>query len=237
MAPFGAALLAYHEGSESAALLIRRDDGREDLIPLSHFFRGPGAFSKIEVQALSHCRGLVLDIGGGSGLHSLYLQRLGLDVTAIDITPEAVQVMSSRGVRDARQADFAKFNDGRYDTLLLLGHGIGIAEDLAGIDAFLAHASALTATSGQILVHSRDVTRTQDPAHLAYHEKNRRLGRYPGEIRFQFEFEGHAGPYCGWLHIDPQTLGGEASKAGWDSEVLLEGPDGEYLSRLIARGD
>ena len=133
MTPYGLALRAYFDGQTQAEVLIRRDDGVEAPLPMSHFFREEAEFTPIEAAALERCRGQVLDIGAGSGIHSLVLQSRGLSVTAIDVSPQAVAVMTARGVRVAHHADVFKYQGGPFDTLLLLGHGIGIVEDLEGL--------------------------------------------------------------------------------------------------------
>ena len=233
MAPHGRALLAYSDGDLDAELLVRRGDGREERVPVRYFFRPPEEFSTTETTALAHSRGRVLDVGAGSGLHTLALQSDGMTVTAIDLTSEAVDVMVRRGVLDARQADVFQFHDGPFDTLLMLGHGIGMVQDLAGLDRFLAHARGLVSAGGHILIHTVDPTRTDDPDHLAYHEANRRAGRYIGEIELQFEFEGERGASCRWLILDEPTLRRHAQAAGWDCEVLHDEPAGDYLARLM----
>jgi SAM-dependent methyltransferase len=232
MVPHGLALLAYFRGDTQAQLIIRRADGIEDPLPVSHFFRSPERFFPIEVATLERCRGHVLDIGAGTGLHSLVLQSRGLPVTAIDVSPEAVEIMIERGVQDAQCADILEFKVGPFDTLLMLGHGIGMVEDLAGLDRFLAHARSLVRSGGQVLLHSLDVRKTEDPGHLAFHEANRRAGRYIGEIRMQFVFEGQSGPLCGWLHVDPETLKRHAETAGWAYKTVVEVEGGDYLARL-----
>ena len=239
MVPHGLALRAYFRGDSRAQLLIRRDDGVEALLPVSLFFRSPTEFPPIEVTALEHCRGNVLDIGAGSGLHSLFLESVGGNVTALDISPEAADIMIQRGLSDVRCADILDFDGGPFDTLLMLGHGIGIVGDLPGLKRFLARARRLIRDDGQLLADSLDVRRTDDRKHLAYHEANRRAGRYVGETRVQFEYDGHVGPYCGWVHLDPQTLAQYAGLAGWECEILLEDESdehgGEYLARLTPR--
>jgi 2-polyprenyl-3-methyl-5-hydroxy-6-metoxy-1,4-benzoquinol methylase len=231
MMPHGLALLAYFTGETDTRLTIRRDDGFEDPVPVSHFFRPPTEFSPLEVAALERCQGHVLDIGAGSGLHALVMQSQGLHVTAIDISPQAVDIMAERGVQDVQRADVFQFDGGPFDTLLMLGHGIGMVQGLSGLDRFLGHAHQLTSTEGQVLIHSVDVRQTDDPIHLAYHETNRQQGRYVGMIRIQFEFQGQTGPYCDWLHVDPQTLRQHAVSMGWTCEVLSE-QHGEYVARL-----
>jgi len=234
MEPFGAALRACHDGDAVAELLLRRDDGQETPLPIRHFFRPPTEFTPIENAAIELCRGRVLDIGAGTGLHTLVLQARGLSVTAIDISPDAVAVMKARGVRDAQCADAFTFPGGPFDTLLLMGHGLGMVETIAGLDRFLTRVPGLLADDGQLLLDTLDVRVTDNPTHLAYHEANRRAGRYLGEIRLQFEFRGRAGPYCGWLQVDADTLTERADSAGLRCQVIRREPTGDYLSRLTA---
>ena len=232
MPPHGLALLAYLRGETSAQLNVRRDDGLEEPTPVRRFYRPPWEFTSIEVAAIERCQGHVLDIGAGTGLHSLALQTTGMTVTAIDISPQAVEIMTQRGVASVRCADLFDFAEGPFDTLIMLGHGIGMVENDPGLARFLGHAHQLTSNGGQILLHSLDVSQTDDPDHLAYHEANRRAGRYIGEVRLQFEFRGQIGPYCGWLHVDPQTLCAKAGQGGWKCDIVLEQDSGDYLVRL-----
>lgn len=232
MEPLGLALADYFQGNTSATLIIRRDDGVQTPLPVRHFFRDPDEFSDADSAALGLCKGWVLDVGAGSGLHSLALETRGLSVTAIDISRHAVDIMAQRGIRDVHCADVFHFTGGPFDTVLMMGHGIGVVEDLAGLDRFLGHAWSLLAEDGQILLDSLDVRKTDDPAHLAYHEANRKAGRYFGETRLQCEYQGKVGPACGWLHVDPETLRENAERAGWGLEVVLETRSGDYLAKL-----
>jgi len=231
--PHGMALWDYFEGRSDAELIVRRDDGREGRLPVSHFFREPAAFTRLEQVALDRCLAPILDVGAGTGLHSLVLQQRGLAVTAIDISPQAVEILSRRGVTHARCAELFEFGKGSYATLLMLGHGIGMVETVAGLDRFLAHATGLLSESGQILLDSLDVRMTDDPQNLSYLEANRQAGRYIGETRLQFQYRDTKGPFCGWLHVDSETLKAHAIAAGWTCNVLLEEDHGDYLAQLV----
>ena len=232
MEPHGKALLAYLGGDSSAELIVRRDDGQETAIPVSLFFRDEPVFTEIERMAIGLCEGRVLDIGAGAGSLSAALQRRGHPVTAIDISPEAVAVAGRRGVVDVLCADIFSFEGGPFDTLLMMGHGIGMVETIEGLKRFLVCARSLLAVNGQLLVDSLDVRITDDSENLAYHEANRKAGRYIGEIRMQFEFQGMRGPCCGWLQVDPETLREHSESAGWRCEVVHQGEHGDYLARL-----
>lgn len=232
MEPFGQALLAYFKGDEEATILVRRDDGMAARLPASHFFRGADKFTRIEQRTLGLVTGRVLDIGAGTGIFSLVLQQRGLAVTAMDICPQAVEVMNRRGVKDAVCADVFGFHGGEFDTVLMMGHGLGMVESLGGLDRFLRHAKELVANEGHLLLDSLDVRQTTDPVNVNYHEQNRSAGRYIGEVRMQFEFRREMGPPCGWLQLDPETLRDHALEAGWDCQVLLRETSGDYLARL-----
>jgi SAM-dependent methyltransferase len=228
----GAALWAFFEGETGAEQIVRTEAGRETRVPVRHFFHTPPEFRTLVNAALARCAGRVLDAGAGSGLHALALQEMGLTVTAVDISPQAVEIMRRRGVRDVHCADILSYEGGPFDTLLMLGHGLGIMESLAGLDRFLARAPRLVSSRGQMLVDSLDVRVTTDPENLAYHEANRRAGRYIGEIRIQLEYAGRSGPYFGWLHLDAETLAEHAAAYGWKCEVIAADDAGNYVARL-----
>lgn len=232
MEPFGLALLSFFEGHSDAELIIRRDDGEELTLPASRFFREPSEFTQIEESALGLCKGHVLDVGAGAGIHSLFLQRKGSSVTAIDVDLQAAEILKRRGVKDVHRADIFAFEGGPYDTVLMLGHGIGMVETIAGLDRFLSRVERLLSEDGQVLLDSADVRSTDNPSHLAYHEANRGARRYIGEIRFQLEFQGIKGPLCGWLNVDPETLQEHAEKAGFQAAVIRQEQSGDYLARL-----
>ena len=231
MRPFGQALLDYKQGNLSATLVIYQDDGYRSEIPIDVFYRESTGMN-IDRIALENCYGRVLDVGAGTGLHSLYLQNQGLSVCAIDISPEACEVMRAQGMNKVHCTDISDFQNESFDTILLLGRSIGMVENMAGLDYFLTDIHRLVKSDGQVLLDSADVTCTSNPVHLAYQETNRQAGRYIGEVRMHFEYKGLKGPVCGWLHVDPETLADHASEAGWSCEILLREDDDNYLAKL-----
>ncbi len=231
MKPYGLALLDYHRGNLDATLAIYRDDGWKDELSAKTFFRQPEEY-ELEKIALELCRGRVLDVGAGTGLHSLFLQDKGLPVCAIDVLPEAVQIMRDRGVVVARKVDILSFENEKFDTILMMGHGIGVVEDINGLIQFLNHVIGLLNRNSQILLTSLNVQATDNPVHLIYQEQNLEAGRYFGEIRMRFKYGDSEGPLFGWLHIDSETLSDYASRAGLKCNVVRQQDDGNYLACL-----
>ena len=136
---------------------------------------------------------------------------------------------------NVRIEDVFEYEGPAVDTVLLLGHGIGMVETLAGLDRFLPFMSTRVAPRGRILLDSLDVRTTSDPRHLAYQANNRLAGRYIGETRLQFEYRGVEGPSCGWLHVDAEMLAEIADRSGWSCRVIEQLESGEYLAQLSLR--
>ena len=90
MEPYGRSLLDFFHDDTPSKVAVHRDDGHADNLPAAVFFREPSGFSLLEQRAMTLCRGHVLDIGAGTGCHSLALQEQGLQVLAIDVSPQAV---------------------------------------------------------------------------------------------------------------------------------------------------
>ncbi len=224
---------AYHRGRHDVTIVVY-DDYERDEAPLSYFFREPDQFPPLEVMALDHCRGRVLDVGAGSGCHSLALQQRGLSVTAIEISPVLVDILRQRGVRDVRQATWMDLKiDEPFDTVFMMMNGLGLAETVAGLNRFFRGARRLVKPDGQVLADSTDVRVRMDTEAAKTGRLQRPDGRYIGELHFQLEFEGQKGPPFGQLYVDPETLQRKASAGGWGCEILRQ-PDeyGNYLVRL-----
>ena len=98
---FGKALLDYQNGDYTEDLITSTNISDEDELPLPYLFRDYNEMPPLEQKALQIAKGTVLDVGCGSGSHSLYLQNKGLQVKAIDISKGAIEVAKLRGVLNA----------------------------------------------------------------------------------------------------------------------------------------
>ena len=232
MEPLGLALKEFYEGSKQAKVIFHRDDGLRDNHYVFHYFRTEKEFSLIEKQAIALCRGKVLDIGAGVGPHSLELQKKGLEVYAIDISLNACKIMKKRGIKNVRYSTVYDLDEKFFDTILLMGRAIGFVEDLLGLKKFLKFCKSLLTPDGYILLDSLDVRSTTVPEHLAYQERNRKLGLYIGVIGLQMEYKGKLGEKFKLLHVDPQTLKECAKEMGWSCEIL-NNENGNYLAKIF----
>lgn len=235
--PYGHALLAFFEGDRDAALVIHDDFGDRDTVPASYFFREPGEFPSIEREALDRCRGRVLDVGAGAGCHSIALQARGHDVTAIEVRPELEQLLLTRGVPDVRITPVLDLTGERFDTVLMLMNGLGIAGTLEGLTRLLEHLHDLVEPGGQVLADSVDLRGAYASTVGVSDLRVRDDGRYLGELTLQLEYLDERGAPFPHLYVDPDVLHARAAATGWTCEVVLLGQSGEYLARLVTLGD
>lgn len=231
---FGQALMDYYNGDTEAMLDYCRDDGHVDSIPVGLFFRGVTDMPSDKIS-ISECKGRILDIGAGTGLHALHLQELGFTVCAIDVLETACEIMRKTGIKDVRCVDISGFTEKPFDTVLVLGRTIGNVGNLSGLQGFLAHLHKLVTSEGKVIINSLDPKYTNDPRHLAYQQINVDNKRYLGEVRMSFAYKGKKGPSFSWLNVDYESLRNIAYETGWECNILLQEENGNYLARLEKR--
>lgn len=224
---YGQALQDYFIGKRNNKLWLNNNYGEPEEMPVEVFFRDENEMPETELLALDLCRGKILDIGAGAGSHALILQQQNLAVTALEISPDAVEVMKKRGVKTVLQQDIYQYKNEKFDTLLLLMNGIGLTQNLAGLDRFLQHAKTLLLPGGQLIFDSSDISYLYDEIPLP---KN----KYYGEISYQYQYKNQLGDWFNWLYIDQKTLVKTASKNGWDCEILHEDETGLFLAKLTS---
>jgi SAM-dependent methyltransferase len=230
--PHGRALLDFFAGVTAATIIVHSSLGEHDEMPVAVFFRGPDAFFAFERAALELCRGRVLDVGAGAGVHALYLQDQDFDVCAIDVLPEAVQIMQLAGVRDARLADINDFDEEPFDTILMMMNGTGILETLVGLDRFLRDVQRLLAPGGQVLLDSGPANLVGQPDDAAVALPVDEEAGYPGEVWIELEYLGKKGPPFRELYVDSEMLARHASSGGWECDIIFRDGHGGYVARL-----
>jgi SAM-dependent methyltransferase len=153
---------------------------------------------------------------------------MGLEVTALDISPKAVEVMTLRGVKNVALEDVFSLMGEEFDTLLMMMNGIGLAGTIGGLHRFFAQARKLLRPGGRLIFDSSDI------AYL-YEGKIPVGGHYYGEILYQYEYKEQRGDWFKWLFIDRKTLKAIAAEEGWVTELLFEDNWDQYLVKCEMR--
>ena len=230
--PMGAAIRDYQNNGKASRLRVLSSMFDEDEMPVAHLFRTFNQMPRLEQKALSMAKDRVLDIGAGAGCHALALQERGLEVKAIDISPLSCEVMKERGVKNAECVNL--FNpqlQGKYDTLLLLMNGTGIAGKLNRLPMLLNRLKELLAEGGQILIDSSDLK-------YIYENEDGSMdidlnAPYYGEVDYQMQYKNVKGEPFDWLYTDPMLLASISKQCGLNCEIVEEGENYDFLARLF----
>ncbi|WP_052249598.1 class I SAM-dependent methyltransferase [Tateyamaria sp. ANG-S1] len=214
---FGSALCDRQAGHIGRMLTIRRDDDHVDRHdPALYFMPDPFAH---EAALLEMVEGPVLDVGCGAGRTLLWLQQQGVEAAGIDLSPGAVEVARARGCQNVTLGDVMDAGlpllRARFKTIVVFGNNIGIGGTQEGAKALLRHLAQATEPGGTLLVTGLDIANTDQPHHLAYHQRNLNAGRPRGEISMRFEYEGSVGDWIPWFHPEPHEMEHMATASGW----------------------
>ncbi len=227
----GYALMEYFKHQVEKPLMVRTSWTDFEEYQLSYFFRSMEIMPEIEIEALQLAHGKILDVGAGTGNHSLVLTSMGHDVKPIDISPYAVEIMKGRGINNAEDTDFFKLKDEKFDTLLFLMNGIGLVEKLDKFQPFFEHCKSLLNPGGQILCDSSDLIylfEQEDGSFLINLNRD-----YYGEVEFFVEYDGQKADPFPWLFVDFENLKHHAQKNGFIAEIAMNGEHYDYLARLV----
>ncbi len=229
---FGKAILDYQTNNSPEDLVTETSISEADEMPVSYLFRTYNEMPVLEQKALQLAKGNVLDVGCGAGSHTLELQNeRKLDITAIDISKNAVRACQLRGIENVKVANILDLDvENKFDTILLLMNGTGIFGNLKETDKYLQKLKSLLKEEGQILIDSSDLIymydQDEDGAYSIPAEG------YYGELTFTVQYKGETEDTFPWLYLDYNTLQNAAIANGLKCELLLEGEHFDYLAKL-----
>lgn len=227
----GTALLDYQNGNYTEDITTHSSLQEEDVLPLPYMFRTFEEMPELEQKALQLCKGEVLDIGCGAGSHSLYLQEKGFSVIGLDASKGATEVSAIRGLKNIAHTELLNYEGEKFDTILILMNGVGLAGTLDGLEQFFTKLKSLLKDNGQILLDSSDIIymfeNDEDGGYWIPDNVN-----YYGEVNFSMEYKNEKSELFPWLYVDYNTLQRAANYNNLTCELVMEGEHYDYLARL-----
>lgn len=231
--PMGSAISDYYKNGRATHLRVLSSMFEEDEMPIAHLFRSEQEMPQLEKRALTLVRGRVLDVGAGAGCHALALQEHGFEVKAIDVSPLSCDVMKARGIEDVECVNlFDTQLQSKFDTILLLMNGTGIAGKLSRLPLLLNRLKELMTEGAQILIDSSDLK-------YIYENEDGSMdidldGNYYGEVDYQMVYKNVKGDSFDWLYVDSTLLTASCEQCGLKCEIIEEGQHYDYLARITA---
>jgi SAM-dependent methyltransferase len=233
---FGKAILDYQTNNSPEDLITETSISEADEMSVAYLFRDFKDMPKLEQKALQLAKGKALDVGCGAGSHALYLQEKDFDVTAIDISENAIKACELRGLKNCKVLDVLDLDtdihqhNNKYDTILLLMNGTGIFGKMVHVSKFLQKLKSLLKEGGQILIDSSDLIYMYNQDEDGAFEVP--ADDYYGELTFTIQYKGETEDTFDWLYLDYNTLQNAAIANGLQCELILEGRHFDYLAKL-----
>jgi len=227
--PIGAAITDFSKGRKTENILVKSDLCDNDVIPVVYLFRTFEMMPSIEKTALERCNGKVLDIGAGTGCHSLLLKEKGMDVTSIDTSKGCVDHMNSKGL-NAHHKNLFSFKESKFDTIIVLMNGLGLSGELENLKIFLSHLKSLLNEGGKILCDSTDIR-------FMYENEDGSMwvdlnSAYYGEMKFNMHYNGIESGWFPWVYVGQDKLKECCNNLGLSVTILEEGENNHYLAEI-----
>lgn len=230
--PMGQAIADYFKYGKAETLRVFSPMFEEDELPVATLFRSFEEMPLIEQTALKMATGHTLDVGAGSGCHTLALQQMGVDVTAIDISPLSVKTMQERGVKRALLLDFFTFEE-QFDTVLLLMNGAGMVGTVERLPLLFQTLDRILKPGGQLLCDSSDLCYLFEDEDGIIELPD--MDGYYGELVYQLQYKNIKGEPFPWLYVDADTLSVQAESCGYSMEIVAQGEHYDYLAKITRK--
>ena len=232
----GAAICDYFRYGKAGKLIVHSSDFEDDEIPVADLFRTYAQMPQLEQIALDEATGRILDVGAGSGCHSMALKEMGKDCVAMEISQLSVEVMLERGL-DARLVNLydESFKE-KFNTVLMLMNGSGIIGRLENMEMFFRKMKQILAPGGCILMDSSDLRYLYEDEDGSFEIDL--ADEYYGLLDYQMEYvpfnrtASVLGESFDWLYVDFDTLSFYAEQNGFVAELVAEGEHYDYLAKL-----
>lgn len=112
----------------------------------------------------------------------------------------------------------------------MLGNNFGLFGSPERARRILKKFHRITAPDAHIIAATLNPYRTEEKAHLEYHELNRRRGRLPGQIRMRVRFGKAVGAWFDYLFVSPEEMQQIVNDTDWQIKEFIAPEQANYFA-------
>ena len=94
--------------------------------------------------------------------------------------------------------------------------------------------SRVTNPGALIIAETRDVYKTSEPQHLAYHMRNRKRGKMSGQVRLRIRYKNYIGEWFDYLMVSKKEMKEILKDTSWRVKKFIN-PSGAIYIALIEK--
>ncbi len=193
------------------------------------YFSKYNDWTDLDKNILKLAKGKMVDVGAGSGRVTKYLQDIGLETTATDISKGCIEACKKIGVKKAKVVGIEKLDKvlpkNYFDTVLLLGHNFGLLPDIKKGRKILRILDNITTDKGIIIGHTMDPSKSQNPIHQKYYRLNTLAGRLPGQIKMRTRYSIYKDPWYDYTFWREEDLRELIKGTNWQIDLIEKEPE------------
>jgi hypothetical protein len=112
----------------------------------------------------------------------------------------------------------------------MMGNLFGLFESPRKAKHFLRTLHRMTSRKARIIAETVDPYKTKDPDHLAYHMRNRKRGRMPGQVRMRVRYKKFATPWFDFLLVSKKEMIEILKDTGWRIGRIISDTSPRYVA-------
>lgn len=230
--PLGQACLDFlsHQNKDTE-IIVEAVGFENDIIPVPYLFRTYEIMPELEQLALEMTNGNVLDVGAGTGCHSNYLiSKKGLKVKAVETSKGAVEILKKQNISVEFTDVLNLKTDEKFDTILLLMNGLGLAQTKVELPRFLSHLTSMLTDGGKIICDSSDLSYLYEGLNEDEFDQDEF-----DEIVYRMSYLDHQTDWFHWLYIKFEDLKEICLSLNLKAEKVFESDSNEYLTVITRK--
>jgi len=126
--------------------------------------------------------------------------------------------------------EIGNFAPNSFDTILMLGNNFGLFGSPQKAKELLKKLYEITSPNALIIAENRDPYKTDNQAHLEYHEFNRKRGRMPGQLRIRIRFEKYVTDWFDYLIVSKDEMKQILEGTSWKIKKFIDSNSAEYIA-------
>jgi hypothetical protein len=125
------------------------------------------------------------------------------------------------------------FKKNAFDTIIMMGNNFGLFANFNKARKLLEKFHRIASRNAIIVATTNDPYKTDNPAHLAYHKRNREKGRMSGQLRIRIRHKQYVGRWFEYLLVSKQEIKEILKGTGWEVEKFIDS-NGARPARYLA---